>query len=564
MPKVSIREIDNTGSETLEYLNYTVLIPGPKLTYIDDKEQTHVLGLGEGDKVEIYTKASDITGLSFVDAPAGYKTELGYLMATQLLSQGLSVCFFPAYTIEEDPNKEGALIKRLIVPTGKTASEALEEMFKEFADKGKYDLRFITLGGIDETLSTSIFEKATIEAWRCAGDRGDAVAILNTPKSLSGTPNFYSVYKHKHSDPDEYSKDPAEGFELKYLSPAQYDALSDENKAKCKAWTSFVTYIKEKEESGETVKYYSKEATEGYTKTSLTYEDYLAVLASDPENEAKCTPEKSSIGELTSSTDVDTWVNANFESFADTKIERTGVTWSGSEQATETYGRYGAMFTPHVTTKLWVDGKTTSVIIPASFDYLACFAKHIGRYKSWFAMSGAVRGVSPYSNITPTIVFGDADINNVLQIRTSDSQGHLATNAICEIRPYGNIVWGNRTLHPLKRPDNADSNSAIQLTASSFLNIRQLCCDIKKTLYRAARRFTFEPNSDALWYNFKSVITPLLDEMKSNQGIKGYQIVKIKTSKKAVLVAKIKIVPIEAVEDFDLTVELSDSIDVTE
>lgn len=30
MPKVNIREIDNTGSETFEYLNYTVLIPGPK------------------------------------------------------------------------------------------------------------------------------------------------------------------------------------------------------------------------------------------------------------------------------------------------------------------------------------------------------------------------------------------------------------------------------------------------------------------------------------------------------------------------------------------------------
>ncbi len=119
-------------------------------------------------------------------------------------------------------------------------------------------------------------------------------------------------------------------------------------------------------------------------------------------------------------------------------------------------------------------------------------------------------------------------------------------------------------MHPLNRPDNADSSASIQLTASSFLNIRHLCCDIKKTLYRAARRFTFEPNSDALWFNFKGAITPLLDEMKANQGIRGYQIIKLRTNKKALLVAKIKIVPIEAVEDFDLTVELSDSIEVTE
>ena len=119
-------------------------------------------------------------------------------------------------------------------------------------------------------------------------------------------------------------------------------------------------------------------------------------------------------------------------------------------------------------------------------------------------------------------------------------------------------------MYPLSKPENAEAESAVQLTASSFLNIRQLCIDIKKTLYRAARRFTFEPNSDVLWVNFKGAITPLLEEMKANQGLKGYQIIKVKTNKKALLAARIKIVPIEAVEDFDLTVELTDSIEVTE
>ena len=119
-------------------------------------------------------------------------------------------------------------------------------------------------------------------------------------------------------------------------------------------------------------------------------------------------------------------------------------------------------------------------------------------------------------------------------------------------------------MHPLSKPENGDANAAIQLTASSFLNVRQLCIDIKKTLYRAARRFTFEPNSDELWFNFKGAITPLLDEMKANQGINGYQVIRVKTNKKALFVARIKIVPIEAVEDFDLTVELADSIEVTE
>ena len=120
-------------------------------------------------------------------------------------------------------------------------------------------------------------------------------------------------------------------------------------------------------------------------------------------------------------------------------------------------------------------------------------------------------------------------------------------------------------MHPLDKPEVTDASELKpQLVASSFLNIRHLCSSIKKQLYRSARKFTFEPNSDVLWIKFKDSITPLLDEMKNNQGIKGYQIIKVKTNKKAVLKARIRIIPIEAVEDFDLTVELTDSIDVNE
>ena len=118
-------------------------------------------------------------------------------------------------------------------------------------------------------------------------------------------------------------------------------------------------------------------------------------------------------------------------------------------------------------------------------------------------------------------------------------------------------------MHPLDIPANGSSDT-VQLVASDFLNIRSLCCDIKKTLYRAARRYTFDPNSDVLWINFKSAITPLLEKMKANDGIRDYLIVKVPTTKKALLAARIIISPIEAVEDFDLTVELNDAVEVVE
>jgi hypothetical protein len=48
--------------------------------------------------------------------------------------------------------------------------------------------------------------------------------------------------------------------------------------------------------------------------------------------------------------------------------------------------------------------------------------------------------------------------------------------------------------------------------------------------------------------------------MKADQGISNYKILKVKSNRKAFLSAIIRIVPIEAVEDFDISVYLEDSI----
>ena len=47
--------------------------------------------------------------------------------------------------------------------------------------------------------------------------------------------------------------------------------------------------------------------------------------------------------------------------------------------------------------------------------------------------------------------------------------------------------------------------------------------------------------------------------MRADQGINGYKISQVKTAKKGVLKANIRIVPIEAVEDFDISLTLEDS-----
>jgi hypothetical protein len=52
----------------------------------------------------------------------------------------------------------------------------------------------------------------------------------------------------------------------------------------------------------------------------------------------------------------------------------------------------------------------------------------------------------------------------------------------------------------------------------------------------------------------------MLEKMKADQGITDYKIIKVKNNRKAFLSAILRIVPVEAVEDFDISVYLEDSL----
>ena len=197
--------------------------------------------------------------------------------------------------------------------------------------------------------------------------------------------------------------------------------------------------------------------------------------------------------------------------------------------------------------------------VPGTFGYLLAFAKSIQlKNPSWLSIAGARRGRIPGLVVKPdglqlSIRYGESDAND-LQERT---HGAISVNPIVEINPYGILIWGNRTLLPVVQTEDGQDG----LGAKHFLNIRNLVSSIRKTLFVASRGLTFEQNDDILWINFKSAITPLLEQMKSGGGIADYKLFKRASKAKATLVAVIRIVPIEAVEDFDLSIDLKNSID---
>ena len=228
--------------------------------------------------------------------------------------------------------------------------------------------------------------------------------------------------------------------------------------------------------------------------------------------------------------------------------------------------KYSAIFVPTVCYKNISVGYTNCKF-PGSFHYLVCFARTLANNNpEWFAPAGLSRGISDYNVISAGAKLGEVAVKNLepryqIDLINKPTTEGASTTLTCA----GNVIeyirgnyylWGNRTTHKLGIKDSTDGD----LVASHFLNVRQLCSTLKKQIYVACHRYTFDPNNDTLWFNFCNAIIPTLEAMKANQGIEAYDIVKIRTDKKALLKARIRIVPIEAVEDFEIDVVLVDEL----
>lgn len=181
----------------------------------------------------------------------------------------------------------------------------------------------------------------------------------------------------------------------------------------------------------------------------------------------------------------------------------------------------------------------------------------------WKAVAGPQRGIIP-GLADVCYDYTSADIE-MLQARAKDNEVNLdadtdnvgiAINPICYVRPSGYLIYGNRTLK--------DNDGAKKTTAQSFLNIRNGVNAIKKTLYNASRAYVFEQNTDVLFIKFKNYVTPILERMKTGDGLIGYNFVKVATDAKARLRARLTLIPVEAVEDFEIDVYLVDDLTVSE
>ena len=207
----------------------------------------------------------------------------------------------------------------------------------------------------------------------------------------------------------------------------------------------------------------------------------------------------------------------------------------------EDRNNYGTIIAPSV--KVTLSSTGTDEWMPASFAYLYALASSVKNNPIWLAVAGVVRG--QISNFKDIEFIVDEGVANKWQADTT-----ICINPIRNVRPYGYCIDGNRTL----------SRNLEGLKDNSFTNVRLLVIEAKKIASQAMNRLMFESNDSVLWNNFKSLVEPTLEQMKSNRGITDYKITRLETTKKASVAGLIRIMPIEAVEDFTITFSLEDNV----
>ena len=592
MPRININEKDKTSPGTPGgYSNNTVLIAGFS-KYTDEEIRDNLKAIQADDNgIFEFTSHDDFKNTIGLVAPTIHVTaptaegtlaaelpeHYGNQMAFELLKMGYPVIYINLGVAYETIDEEG----KTVTAADKMKKLGEAETWEIFKDKASYDFRFVSHGLLTSTGTAKTEDLVKLEA-RVAKMKellhlyDDELAYLDDLVVVKGEDGL-----------DYVTVDDELLLRTEIVEEAQEEVFE-------KVKSSEAYYIIDKQSNAEAIGY-----TEAFLANATTYAHAVEVVIPAAETEvANALAQAGTAPDSFAESDFDAANNAiallahyravdgNEDEMADTSgrgdcialvevDESLYITGDGRPEnrivnaingmasVTSDNGKYCACTVPSVVYKMSVDADFDgNQKFPGAFHYLACFKNSLGLgFAEWYAAAGYTRGVSSYTIDHTTVKLGEVAIQALEPRNLVDNpqkvQPKFAANVIANFRG-SYYLWGNRTCHPL-----GSAAGGNDLVASHFLNIRQLCTTIKKQLYVSCRRFTFDPNSDVLWINFKNSITPMLDRMKADQGVRDYKIEKVYTDKKATLKARIRIVPIEAVEDFLLEVSLEDSLGET-
>ena len=170
--------------------------------------------------------------------------------------------------------------------------------------------------------------------------------------------------------------------------------------------------------------------------------------------------------------------------------------------------------------------------LPVTKDVVRNMAATDNNSFPWFAPAGTERG---------NIDCIKADIKTTLS--DEDTLYENRVNPIKTFAQDGVKVWGNKTLYDKESPLNR-------------INVRRLMLRIKKLVVEASKHLIFEQYDATLEKQFKSLVEPILADVKSNRGIVDYRIQTESTPEtrdQHILPAKILVKPTPALEYISIT-----------
>ena len=247
-------------------------------------------------------------------------------------------------------------------------------------------------------------------------------------------------------------------------------------------------------------------------------------------------------------TDFKTAVECSGDGIADNYKLAKFVSGEGTSQIDVSSRAYALL--PNATFAYSVGSAQYTLIVPSSLIYLNQYSQSNRRTTTWLPITGVARGVVE-GTFNPDLSISKYLMDNSI---IEDGSG-VSFNAVVTVRPYGNTIWGDRTL--------IEQEESRSVQATSYFSLRNLVSDVAKTAYNSAIRYTYETNNDITWFNFKQDITTLLDQVVSSGVLQSYTVKRGTTSERNKMVAIITLYPVLPVENFDIYVNLENAEVIT-
>lgn len=194
-------------------------------------------------------------------------------------------------------------------------------------------------------------------------------------------------------------------------------------------------------------------------------------------------------------------------------------------ESSEIDSSYAATYWPWV--KYFDANANKYIMLPPTKDVVRNMAETDNKANPWFAPAGVNRGKMNVTKAEQKTKLLDED--------------ELYGNRINPIKTFakdGVLVWGNKTLYSKDTPLNR-------------INVRRLMIRVKKLVVLASRNMIFDQMDNTLEQQFRSLVTPILDDVKSKRGIIDYRIMTESTPEtrdQHILPARILIKPMQALE----------------